>query len=322
MSGGPQRSAACRPSVLLLLVLSTGLVSACEPAGREAPSRQRQTLADGAPALAPANSWRRFSLAFERAVSPRFSPSGGHLLVKGTLGIGYFVFSRLEGELVHAEDRYRGDVIFTSDGSICRGPREDARELRVAQGSRRFEPTGARCTLIVEDDRFGEQLHLGTNGAVYHDAFAGTVTRVSPGGVVTEVASDGPWNVAVSADGRRIAWARGDLSEPELTAFDPTTGAVSLGRGAHPTWSSSGRFLVFTRPFVTDGDGEFPTYDADLYVFDASTLEVTRLTDTPSVAEMQPVLAPDDESIAFADWQGGTVYIASITGLYDGGDRR
>ncbi len=321
MRRGPRRTSTRRTAVPLLLPLFVVLVSTCEPMVSEVPNRDRHAMTGGPIALAPSDTWRRVTLDLTRAVTPRFGPSGEHLMVRGTSGIGLFVFSR-EGELVLAEDLYRGDAVFTSEGSICRGPKEEARPVRLDGRNQWVEPPGARCTLVVEDERYGEQLHEGPSGAVYHDAYAGTVTRVSPDGAVTEVTSQGPWNVAVSPDGRRIAWARGDLAEPELSVYDVESGAVPLGRGAHPTWSASGRHLIFTRPYVTDGHGEWPSYDADLFVFDATTREVTRLTDTPGVAEMQPSLAPNGASLAFADWQSGDIYVSGIAGLEEDGGQR
>jgi len=322
MTEGAGGLPAHRSVVSIVLAVAGVLVCACEPAGPEGRGADRRALDDGTPALAPPDSWQRIALDLTSAVTPRWSPSGEHLLVRGELGIGLFLFSRRDGDLLHAEDGYRGEALFTPEGDICRGPREDARALRLGSGGQPLEPRGGRCALISEDERFGERLYAGASGAVYHDAYAGTVTRVSSEGSVSLVTDQGAWNVAVSHEGRRIAWAQGTLSEPELTVHDPATGARSLGRGAHPAWSPSGRYLLFTRPSVAEGPSGRPVYDADLFVYDASSAEVVRLTDTPDVAEMQPAIAPNGASVAFADWQGGVVYIAAAVGLGGEGGRR
>ena len=61
--------------------------------------------------------------------------------------------------------------------------------------------------------------------------------------------------------------------------------------------------------------------ESSLDSLEGESRQLRQLTDTPDVAEMQPAVAPDGRTLAFADWEGDVVYVAPISGLARDGGR-
>jgi Tol biopolymer transport system component len=308
-----------------LAVLAGSLLVSCDagedPSPAASAADRAPLVADGA-SLLPASEWRLLSVDLEQLVTPRWSPSGDMILARGARGVGLFVLSAADGSLLHAEDGYRGDAAFDADGAICRGPRAGGRLLRFDPETGQGVASATPCLAETRDERLGALLHDGPDGAVYHHEYLGTVTRVTTDGEEVQLENRGAWNVAVSPDGRRIAWCLGTLAEPALLLHDLGDGVTDLGRGAHPSWSPESRYLVFASPRVVDLQGGGHAYDSDLFAYDADLRTRTRLTATPGVAELQPAVSPDGRALAFADWEGDALYVAPIRGLgREGGER-
>lgn len=84
-----------------------------------------------------------------------------------------------------------------------------------------------------------------------------------------------------------------------------------LGEGVHGAWLPSGRAIVFSR---IRHDGR-RLLEADLWQVELPSGRATRLTDTPDVAELHPVVAPDGSAAAFVDgWSGALRRVALPTG--------
>lgn len=301
---GLRRALGAAAAALLLLG------GACDAGDAPAEEARREPLEGDGPAVPPPSQWRLLSVDLEDIVTPRWSPDGRSLLVRGTRGVGLFVLSPADGTLLHAEDGYRGDAAFTAGGDVCRGPALGARLLRLDPETGQGRATDEPCAIETRDEHLGALIHDGFDGAVYHNAYYGTITRVDLDGEQHQLENRGAWNVAVSPDGRRIAWCLGTLSEPALLVHDRDGDVRDLGRGAHPAWSPDGRVLVYASPTVVQLPRGGRRYESDLYVYDAERDEVTRLTATPDVAELQPALSPDGRSIAFADWEGDVIFVA------------
>jgi hypothetical protein len=301
-------------------LLALGATVGCDAGDALGPEVRRWPLVGDAPALPPPFQWRLLSVDLESIVTPRWSPDGRFLLVRGTRGVGLYAIAPADGALLYAEDGYRGDAAFTAGGDVCRGPALGARLLRIDPATGQGRSTDGPCTVEVRDEHLGALLHDGDDGAVYHDAYFGTITRVDLDGEQHQLENRGAWNVAVSPDGRRIAWCLGTLSEPALLIHDRDGGVRDLGRGAHPAWSPDGRILVYASPTVVQLQGGGHRYESDLYAYDAERDLVTRLTATPDVAELQPAFSPDGRSLAFADWEGDVIFVAPFTTTRPSGD--
>ena len=59
-------------------------------------------------------------------------------------------------------------------------------------------------------------------------------------------------------------------------------------------------------------DGGRPGLAAELVLLDLRDRSSTSLTDTPSVVEMQPAVAPGGERLAFADWASGVLLLGRL----------
>ena len=309
---------------LTALVLLPLLVLGCETRVSSEHSVLVEPLdGEGAAGGAP-SEWQSHSMGYTNLVTPRWSPGGDLILARGTRGVGLYLLAAADGEVLYAEEGYHGDAIFDHDGSICRGTTEGATIITVDTESRQVTPTDIPCNVAVVDERLGERIHSGPRGEVYHNAYRGTVTLVSERGREEQIEDRGAWNVAVSNDGRRIAWSLGTLITPELFVYDAWTGVSSVGRGAHPTWSPDGRYLVYSVPDIEVRQAGGQSYRADLNIYDAEQDRVLPMSRTSEVAEMQPRFSPDGRRIVFADWDSGVITMAPFVspGQEEGGHGR
>lgn len=166
---------------------------------------------------------------------------------------------------------------------------------------------------VAVGPEFGELLYDDGQRQVYHHSFRGRITAVLASGEERVLVRDGPWGVAVSPDGRRIAFSRGSLREPTLYLYEEGRGAYEVGRGAQPAWFPDSRFLAYAVPGPRLRRGGLTVFaSSELHLLDAHRGVATPLTSTPDLAELEPAVSPDGTAIAFADWLGGAVWVAPV----------
>ena len=256
------------------------------------------------------SGWSRID-AEAKLYSPRWDPSGEKLLAAGHGGVGLHVIDRRSARVVHAFAGLRGDARFLDVARICHGSLERGRLLRIDGPG----DDGSPCVIASRDDGRGTLVHDGIRASVFHDAFRGTITLTSGVGVDKVVEDRGAWGVAVSTDGRSMAWSLGTLAEPELVVYDAEHGRASVGRGAQPSWIPGTDRVVFAAPGEGFQTGAEEDFDADLYVFDMQSRQTTRLTETPEIAEMEPTISPNGRDVAFSDWRTGDLLVVPFATL-------
>jgi len=259
--------------ILLTVLLLPGL--ACQGASSDpaATGRRVEALSAAGPRLAPRASWQ---------------PRGG--------GPGR----------VRVTPRW----LAGSEALLARG--EHGRGLfRLDHGGAPVEP-GILPRVEVDPD-LGALLLDDGERRLYHHGFRGRITAVATDGAERVLVEGGPWAVAVSPDGRRIAYSTGRLEDPMLHLYEEGRGAWTVGRGAQACWFPDGRFLVYAVPGRVVRRGSLTTFQSsELHLYDADQGTTKAFTATPDLAEMEPAVSPGGDVIAFADWHGGAVWIAPL----------
>jgi hypothetical protein len=262
------------------------------------------------------DSWKRLSGVNQRLVSPVWSPTGQWLLARGWGGVGLAILSARDGEVRFRDSEFRGPIRFVAPGVLRLGGMENGTEVRWSPEAGNWRTTRTSSALDFSwDDRLGTRLVSGGAYDVYHHAYDGTITQVSGNQDEVLVEDRGAWGVAVTGDGKRMAYSLGSLTEPRFLVYDPEGGLREVGAGAQPAWLPGERYVVFTKPWpgpsTTTGQG----YATDLFVYDVETSTTTQLTDTEAIAEMEPAVSPDGRSLAFADWNSGALYVIAMPEL-------
>jgi Tol biopolymer transport system component len=219
------------------------------------------------------------------------------------------VIDRKHARVVRTFAGLRGDARFLDADRICHGMLDKGKTLRLDNST----GDGVPCEVASSDEPRGRLVFNGLRTAVFHDAFRGTVTLLQTGGAEKVVEDQGAWGVAVSSDGRGVAWSLGALAQPELVVYDPTHGRTPVGPGAQPSWLPDGRHFVYARP-TSLPPGLQEAYESDLYLYDVVKQKSSRLTDTPTIAEMEPAVSPDGREVAFSDWRTGELLVAPLPG--------
>lgn len=302
-----------RPGLLLGIVL-LWTPPGCEPGqGRSGVDQQSAALTRPA-SLSSRARWQRLNPAGTFRVSPAWSPGGAWVAAAGRRGRGLFLLeARGAGErAVDAEHRGSWHWRSGDPGEVlCIGAGDEADCLDVETG----EPRGVGSPEVWDDER-GRRVWDDGSQQLFHHPRRGTITVVRNGRAPLLVVGGGAWGVRVSRTGRRIAYSTGTLVESELFVYDLLTAQTrALGPGVHPCWFPDDRRLIFTRiTHVVRRGGLVHVTEADLQIHDAGTGAIWPATQTPGVAEMQPVVSPDGLRVAFSDWQDGTIYVAPLRG--------
>ncbi len=317
---GCERRPVCAAlAVALLFAVASLSCETTKPASGSAPGSATESLSrplrvepNGTPVP---EGWRRLTTDSARWVSPKWGPSGKWVRVRGWGGIGLALVSTRTGEVRFRDSGFRGRVRFLEPGLLCRGGVEAGTLVRYDARAGRWQADSTPCTTREWDERLGTRVMAGTTLAVYHHAYAGTITQVDRHGTEIPVEDRGAWAVAATADGRRVAWSLGTVRDSRLFIYDPDQGRVALGAGTYPAWLPDGRRLIFARlqPDVKAA-GPRSGYRSDLYLYDVQKKTLVQLTDTAHIAEMEPAVSPDGATVAFTDWNTGVAYLAPIPG--------
>lgn len=108
----------------------------------------------------------------------------------------------------------------------------------------------------------------------------------------------------LSPDGRRVVYS-GVETGLYIASVDGNK-VISVGQGSSPSWLPDSSGIVYQIP-VSDGRG---LVDSDLWMALPGQHTRTNLTDTPGVAELSPMIAPDGERIVFS--AGGAIYVGRL----------
>jgi Tol biopolymer transport system component len=228
-------------------------------------------------------------IASGQYVAPRFAPDGRSLLVSG--------------------ERLRGHSLLALDGAVPRMLTDEEGAGLFA----RFLPDGR---VAWRAWRAGVRRELVSDGSVVREAALGRAlvaeqrddriwVRRLDGTLVSPGAGDRFFAPVVSPDGARVVFSG---LATGLWIFDRKSGALTrAGAGTQPSWSPDGRRLIFER---TEDDGH-DILASDLWLFDAETHALARLTSTEGVVERRPAFSPDGLSVAFDD-DRGTIWTARL----------
>ena len=242
--------------------------------------------------------------------SPHWLPDGSGVIASGYKGIGIFLLKIGEPEPITIHSTYAGALEWAADGkALClTGPGSlGAFEYNGAAGTLSASQNGDRLCPLESEKYLERVVFESADMRVFHDGLYGGL-RIEDAGVETTVEPAGAWGVAVSPDGSRIAYCLGRLASPSLFIHDRAGGKTSVGHGAHPSWFPGGRFLVYALPEAEENDfGGRSIVRSELALLDALNGTSERLTDTPDVTEMQPVVSPGGSAVVYSDWRTGAI---------------
>jgi hypothetical protein len=266
-------------------------------------------------------------------VTPRWSPQGDVLVAKGRLGAGIYKLTPAEPDtLVQIADPTTRAAVHFSPGTrtlALRLPTDEwvEHDLSTGEKTRNGRPDYVPRRHVATRGRSkvtrGEVLHDdGLRRIVYRDRF-GEVFSLSADDDETLIVQQA-WGVALSPDGRCLAYTTGSLSSPILHLNDLSGQDRVIGPGVQPSWFPDSSRFVYSVPRVvgTRADGILDHAASDLYVHDLAAAASRPLAITPEVVEMEPAVSPGGEWIAFSDWRSGTIQViptAELEALREGG---
>lgn len=245
--------------------------------------------------------------------SPVWLADGKGIVARGYLGKGLYVVGQNDAPLRTIHPGYSGHVAWIDEGrSFCLSLDGDSEifDYNIYSGkltSTRFENRACEAGLGMEAQE--RIVHEAPGLQIFFDSYRGGI-RITEKGADKQVESFGAWGVTVSHDGRRIAYALGPLRRSTLFVYDSEKGKTGLGTGAFPSWFPDGKRLVFTaHEAQAHASGEIRIIRSDLVVHNVETSVSVRLTNTPSIVEMQPAVSPSGDFIACSDWQSGALLV-------------
>jgi len=182
--------------------------------------------------------------------------------------------------------------------------------------------------------------------AAIQAALAGTTTRVSvaSGGTQANGPSDTQYRVAISADGRYVAFTSeatnlvpGDTNDmPDVFVHDRQTGQTerasvasdgSQGDGAssNPSISADGRYVAFTshsNNFVANDADRYDFHNTDIFVRDRQTGQTTRVSTAvdgygADGNSWAAAISGDGRFVAFTSWASDLMLVPDLNYLTD-----
>lgn len=249
-------------------------------------------------------------------VTPRWRPDGHGIVASGYLGRGLYEVDVRDGsvqELIREVAAGRS-LVFRPDGGAAAVPAaEDGRYLEITLSPQPSAEVVPRPHYVPVPERLngarsdGVALWRGRAERVVFEPLRGRVARMGGGGEEV-IVEEGAWGVTVSADGSRIAYSVGHLTDGHLLVHERGAGTRDMGPGVHPSWLPDGRHLVFAVPeAAVDLAGQASLVGAELFLTDVATGRDVQLTATDGVTEMEPAVSPDGATVAFADWHSGAL---------------
>jgi hypothetical protein len=168
---------------------------------------------------------------------------------------------------------------------------------------------------VYVEDSLGLVLHAGPGRTLYLHPRRGQIHAETPGGPARLLVEAPLWDARASASGSHVAYATGLLSEPRLHLLDVASGQVTdLGPGAQPAWLPDGSALLYAVPTrVERRPGTTQIAASDLFAVALGDRRPRQLTRTEGIAEMQPAVSSDGQTLYLADWRRGGIWAAAIT---------
>jgi Tol biopolymer transport system component len=291
----------------LLLSLLTVTVLTCDTGERPADTGSR-AFAETSIHLAAPGQWRQLNASGTFMTTPRWLPDESGVIASGYLGVGLFFLApdSLEAQVI--DPGFSGLVTFEGGGRLmCLRPSGDGGVTAYDLKQKKAAADGAVCA--PQDGSTDRVLFEGGGVRIVQDLVHGTLIRADGGGET--VIEEAAWSAAPSPDGSHVAYCTGHLTDPSLFVFGGAGEGkrTAVGKGAHPAWLPGGQFLVYARP---EADGTGRVVRSELHLFDVKEGLSVRLTGTPGIVEMQPVISPDGKKVAFSDWKSGAVMVAPL----------
>ncbi len=264
--------------------------------------------------LAAPADWVRLNLLHSHRVSPLPSPDGQWVAYSGLRGVGLYV-ARTDGSgAPRVVDRtYQGPRAWAPGATALHFGQETVLAWRP---DRADLGAGRRLWDQPWDEDLGRVIRDGPTETWFHHPKRGTVSVERLGAPSETLVDRDAWGVALSPDGRWVAYSTGSLAEPALHLLDARTRLTrELGRGVHPAWLPDGTALIFARPAgVERHEGRGQVTGSELMVHGLVSGSTRALTATPDRVEMQPRVSADGRFVVFSDWRGGGIYRAELYG--------
>lgn len=264
-------------------------------------------------------------------VTPRWSPDGRQLMASGRYGVGLYLLDVPTQEVKMLLPSFVGLTQWVSADAIhlhvfpSAGASETILDARMDLKTHQIReiPTPA-YRWIDPSNKLLHHIYWHQDGRkIAYQWFRQRLTIAQYDQIHFQ--RDSVWGVAVSPDGRRVAFSDGLLERSTLYVVEGND-VFDLGYGVHPHWSPDGRRLVFARPDANNyhtpatdlKTGDLRLMGADLYVASFPSRRVVALTETSHKTEMEPVFSPTGDRIAYSDWRTGQIEILFLTDLGGG----
>lgn len=266
-------------------------------------------------------------------VTPRWSPDGEILLASGRFGVGLYRVPLNDAEELEAIDpTARVEVSFAPDGRTVAlhfpagdddfveydlETRNKTKTSRPSYAPRLHAPDPASTSRV----KGGRVLQDDGQRRIVYERKLGEVSLLQARREDVLIARQA-WRVALSPDGRWLAYVTGSIEQPELRVSDLSGSDRLIGPGAYPSWFPDSSRLVYSVPEAagTTDQGVLDHSAADLFVYDLTSGTSHVMAITPDVVEMEPAVSPRGDWLAFADWRSGTIQIAPTDGAAEPGE--
>ena len=257
-------------------------------------------------------------------VTPRWTASGV-LLASGRQGRDLYRVDAVANrvELVHPDLRTGRHLFGAPDGqrvAFFAGAADHAEVWEVDLDTGAVQRLTSRPAFVPPTDRLSDgaadAVALGRLGGqeLLFEPLRGRLVRLAGNDGEQVIADAEAWGVALSPDGRFVAYCRGHLVDAHLFLAGADGETIDLGAGVHPSWAFGGAALVYSVPEVltSAATGRRELVGAELHAYGVRQGRRAQLTDTPGVTEMQSAVSPHSRQLVYADWASGHIAVADI----------